>query len=332
MDEKRHKVGIDIGKSSFKFVSEAGAGEIPSYMARGRLTQVMNDPTARPSMISYHGADWILGEDATLGSSFSWKTDEEKGDERNLLFILLILERLGITNADIVIGLPVGAAENRKKVEAIKNAFSGEKQAILNSKPRTFNITTRVLAEPLGTYFSLVIDEEYKPVRLSPYFHDQMAVIDIGYRTVDIVTLQNGKVADVRASTMSGMVNLFEKVWKMIEAEYGILQWRDKVRIYDDIVHHFGSTALKANSDAISPSFWGRISELKKQLANDIADEVRSILSNMRPDRMLITGGGGLLLKEELQGNIRQLTFHPNPRFANAIGFYRAAQIAGQDS
>ncbi len=131
---------------------------------------------------------------------------------------------------------------------------------------------------------------------------------------------------------MSGMVNLFEKVWKVIEAEYGILQWRDKVRIYDDIVHHFGSTALKANGEAISPTFWGRISELKKQLSNDIADEIRSILSNMRPDRMLVTGGGGLLLKEELQDNIRQLTFHPNPRFANAIGFYRAAQIAGQDS
>jgi hypothetical protein len=52
----------------------------------------------------------------------------------------------------------------------------------------------------------------------------------------------------------------------------------------------------------------------------------------MRPDRMLITGGGALLLKDDLQNNIRQLTFHPNPRFANAIGFYRAAQIMGQDT
>src|ERR1700690_2304419 len=160
MDETRKKVGIDIGKSSFKFVSETGTGEIPSYMARGRLTQVMNDPSSRPSMISYHGADWILGEDATLGTNFSWKTDEEKGDERNLLFILLILERLGITNADIVVGLPVGVAENRKKVEGVKNAFSGEKEAVLNGKPMTFSIKTRVLAEPLGTYFSLIIDEQ----------------------------------------------------------------------------------------------------------------------------------------------------------------------------
>jgi hypothetical protein len=131
---------------------------------------------------------------------------------------------------------------------------------------------------------------------------------------------------------MSGMVNLFEKVWKAIEAEYGILQWRDKVRIYDDIVHRFGSTALKANGEIISPRFWEIISELKSQLANDITDEIRSILSNMRPDRMLVTGGGALLLKDELHNNIRQLTFHPNPRFANAIGFYRAAQIMGQDT
>ncbi len=332
MSDKRKKVGIDIGKSSFKFVSEKGAGEIPSFLARGRLKQVMHDTLSRPSMISYGGADWILGDDATLGTNFSWKTDEEKGDERNLLFILTILERLGITDAEIVIGLPVAAAESKKKVEEVKSAFSGVKEAMVNGKPRIFTIKTSVLAEPLGTYFSLVIDEQCRPITISPFFHDQMAVIDIGYRTVDIVTLQGGKLADVRASTMSGTVNLFEKVWKAVEADYGILQWRDKVRIYDDIVHRFGSTVLKANGEIVSPKFWDRISELKEELAKDISDEIRSILSNMRPDRMLVTGGGALLLKDELVNNIRPLTFHPNPRFANAIGFYRAAQIMTEDT
>lgn len=326
------RIGIDIGKSTCKFVSRLGIGEIPSYIARGRLEQVISDPTSRSSMIRYRAADWIVGEDAVLGTNFSWKTDEEKADERNLLFILMILARLGITAADIVVGLPVSAAENNRMVNSVKSMFSGVKEAEINGKPMTFNIKTSVLAEPLGTYFSLILDENFKPLNTSPFFYDRMAVIDIGYRTLDIVTLQGGKLSTAKDSTMSGTVGLFEKAWKLIETDHGMLQWQDKVRIFNAISNNFGKTALKANGEYASPAIWERITGLREQLAKDIAGEVRSILSGMRPDKMLVTGGGAILLKDDLLKNIRQLSFHPNPRFANAIGFYRAAQIQGNTS
>lgn len=332
MDKSFKRVGIDIGKSCVKYVSEHGAGEIPSYVSRGTLTQVINDPLTPSSAIHYEGADWILGADALLGNNFSLKTDEGKSDPRYLLFIQHILAKYGIENAEIVVGLPVSLAESKKMVAAVKEMFSGRKEAVVNGKPMTFFIKTHVLPEPLGTYFSMILDENGRTIKTSPFFHERIGIVDIGFRTLDIVTLQGGKTAAMKVSTMNGTISFFEKVWKLIEYHHGMLQWTDKVRILHDVAINFGKTSLRANGEYISPAIWEKIAELRAQLALDISDDVKSVLSSLKPDKMLITGGGALLLKDDLTRHMRQIFFHPNPRYANAIGFYRAANLIAESS
>lgn len=139
------KVGIDIGNSSVKYFSDRGSGEIPKFRAGGRLSQIIADPGAQLSAVRYDGEDLILGEDAVLGTNFVWKTDEEKSDEMNIPFILLALARRGITDADIVFGLPVSTATNRHKVEKVKEIYSGTKYAIINEKSMTFTIRANVM-------------------------------------------------------------------------------------------------------------------------------------------------------------------------------------------
>ncbi len=154
-----------------------------------------------------------------------------------------------------------------------------------------------------------------------------MAVIDIGYRTVDIVTLQGGTLAAVKDSTLSGTVTLFEKVWKELSHEYGMLKDNEKVKVYDHISNRVSASGgFRINGEEVGEKFWEKVAGFKAQLARDIYDEMKSILSNISPDRMLITGGGAILLRDELSSIDKKLTFHENPRFANAIGFYRAAK------
>jgi hypothetical protein len=100
----------------------------------------------------------------------------------------------------------------------------------------------------------------------------------------------------------------------------------EEVKIHRNIVNHFGSAALKINGEFVQPDFWKRAAQYKAQIAKDITDEIKVVLSEIRPDRILLTGGGALLLQNELMNNNSHFVIHQNPRFANVIGFYRAAK------
>jgi hypothetical protein len=326
------KVGIDIGNSSIKYFSDLGYGEIPTWRARGEITQIVPDANSQLSAIRYNGESLILGEDAVLGTNFMWKTDEEKNDEQFYTpFILLALARMGITNADIVLGLPVSTAASKKKVDRVKEAYSGTKEAFISGRTITFTTRASVMAEPLGTYLSLVLDENNRYIKNSPFLQDQVAIVDIGYRTVDFVILDRGKLATTHTS-MSGMVQLFDGIKSFLEIEYGKMRPNEEVRIYNKIINHFGVATLKIAGEHVRPDFWKRASELKSQMARDLSDEVRVFLSKIRPDKVMLTGGGALFLKDELMNNNRNFQIHHNPRFANVMGFYRAAKTMPEET
>jgi hypothetical protein len=320
-----HKVGIDIGNSSVKYHCDFGSGEIPTWRSRGKITQVIVDPNAPLSSIRYNGEDLLLGEDAVLGQNFMWKTDEEKCDDFYVPFILLALARMGITQADIVLGLPVSTAASKKKVEKVKEYYTGTKEAIVNDKAITFNIRANVMSEPLGTFMTLIYDENSRYMKTSPYLLGELALIDIGFLTCDYIVLNRGKLAQTHTS-MSGMYQFFEKVKSDLENEYSKMRPNEEVRIYNQIVNHFGTAQLKIGGDFVRPDFWKRAEQYRAQLAKDLAEEIRIVLTKMRPDRVMLTGGGSLFMKDELMNHNRHLMIHNNPRFANVIGFYRAAK------
>ena len=83
----------------------------------------------------------------------------------------------------------------------------------------------------------------------------------------------------------------------------------EEVRIHKSIVNHFGAAALKINGEFVLPDFWKRAAQYKAQTAKDITDEIKVLLSEIRPDRILLTGGGALLLQNELLSNNRHFAF-----------------------
>lgn len=324
------EIGIDMGRAEVKFSSAAGVGSFSSYNARGIAKRILPaDGNGSPSIaVKVDGIDWILGADAIMGTNFVWQTDENKVSERSKLIIPAVLGPLGITDADIVIGLPVSLADNEKVCKKAKQLFSGECQATVNGRDMAFRVSARVVAEPVGTYLSLVLDEHARPLTSSPFYRDQMTVVDIGFSTVDIITIRSGVLAAAKASTLSGTVTLFEKSWKLLEQNHGMLKANEHVKVYETITKNFGAANLRINGEYVSPGFWNEIAKLKQQLARDIVDDVRGVIGNSRPDHIVVTGGGALFLREELLATEKSLTIHPNPRYANSIGFYRAA-LAG---
>jgi hypothetical protein len=278
----------------------------------------MTDGSAPTITVRYDGVDYVLGEDATLCRGFSWKSDEVKGEIRNLIFVLAVLGHVGMTDAEIMVGLPVSTFDREK--ERIKNLFSGQKEAVINGVPTIFNIFTWVTREPLGSYFALVLNHDGNTDRLSPYFRKLTAIVDIGYRTVDIVTMSQGRMTESRKSSLSGTTMIFDRLWALLEKDHGMLKANEIVELYNQITRGNSTPMIKGLP---SPSVGEHLRVLKAELAQEITDFVSSVLSELAPSITVFTGGGALFLKDELQALNRNITFHPNSRYANAIGFYR---------
>jgi hypothetical protein len=318
-----HKIGMDLGKSHIKYQAATGTGEIPAWLSRGRITQVIGHGSG-PAGIKYQGQDYIIGRDAILGSGFSWSATETKDDLRNLLFALYVLGSLGVNEADMVIGLPVSAAGSPAAVERIKLLLNGTHEVVIGDRPASITIRAGVLAEPLGTYFSLCLDVEGRPVS-SSYFNELVGIADIGYRTLDIITIEEGKLSTTgKDSTLSGIAVLFSRVCKMLEADHGMLRPHEIEKVHTWLTGGC-QEPIKIGGVPMRSDMPTEVARFRAEFAGQIMDEVQSLLSGIRPDRIVMTGGGAALLRTDLSKINPNLTFHPNPRYANAIGFYRAA-------
>ncbi len=320
-------LGIDMGKSSIKYCCANGVGEIPNLIAKGKLIKVISGPDLTTFAVNFEGEDYVVGDEAPLCKTFKPDVTEKKATKENLVLILSVLAKLGITHAEMVVGLPVATMEHEKG--PVKKLFSGPKEAVINGKKMAFEIKTNVVSEPVGTFFSLSLDDNLRRIYSSNYFNDRdtTAIIDIGYRTVDTIILQRGTLAESRDSSLSGALTLFQKAYKLFSAQFGMLTENEKIKIRNAITHNFGSTTLTMAGKFVTSAQWNEIKAYKKDLSKEIIGDIKNVLVSIRPDRVIMTGGGALLLRDELIEEDASLVFLPNPRFANAIGFYRASMI-----
>jgi hypothetical protein len=315
-------VGLDLGKSSIKHVTAISQGEIPALLSTGRIVNVMGTQNGNGA-IRYKGNDFIVGREAVLGTGFSWSAAEQKDGVRNLIFALAVLGSQGITDADMVVGLPVSQANSTAMVNRFKALLGGRHEVVVSDRMMMIEINVSVVAEPLGTYFSLVIAPDGRMIGSSPYLAELVGIVDVGYRTVDVVALDGGSLATTRDSTLSGIAVLFSAIVNLLEQDYGKLRPNEITKVHTWLI---GSCQepLTIAGKSVRADLASEVAHLKTDLAGRILDEVGSVLSAIRPNKLIVTGGGAALLRSELLRIKPELTFHPQPRMANAIGFYRA--------
>ena len=107
----KKNLSIDMGVSTIKFYSEeGGVGEIPSFLAKGNLSNISGEGDGQTIIATYGGVDYVIGEGAQYCRSFSLKTDEVKSETKNLIFILAALATTGAPkDVSLMVGLPVGS-------------------------------------------------------------------------------------------------------------------------------------------------------------------------------------------------------------------------------
>lgn len=202
---------------------------------------------------------------------------------------------------DIVTGLPVAQYKNQKdELKAMLQSLRLNRIEVNNQK-RTI-IINRVEIFPQGAG-ALYCTEIFGDVVL----------VDIGGRTVDICNFEiiGGKRKLTKHSTIyEGTLNLYSKIINLINSKYEV-----------DLKLEDGEKILRHGLE-----IYGEKQDLSF-LKNIIQEHCERILKELtlnypiKTSKVVLVGGGAMLLKPAIEKKIPNCTLIPNAQFANANGF-----------
>lgn len=320
-----HKVGIDLGKSSVKFTCNGTViMEFHPLLAKAGTTGPFVQMDYGTLEVGLDGGSWLVGESATLGLASRWVTDEHKAGKDMLIMVLAALGRMGL-QGDVALCTGVPAALWRSDGAALGDVLAGEHHYTLNRRSRSVTLSdVMVLPEPLGSYFACVLGPD-GTVADKGLASEPVAVVDIGYRTVDIVLVERGRIVeDVILSSGHGLVTAFNRIYSLVASSVGVLSDGEKAEIFQSLVK---ATPLRLKGTSIRNGLYQKLLEARPEVADHVEADIRSALGGAEYRTLLMTGGGAEWLKDLLKPRFPGARWVEEARLANARGFYRYAVL-----
>ena len=180
-----------------------------------------------------------------------------------------------------------------------------------------------VVPHPLGTFTSLIMDHEGR-LRESEYQQKKIAIVDVGFRTTDIMVMASGRFCNRGSGTIEmGMANGFEMVAGKLYRETGTVP--DLNRLYRAI--RMGFIRIEDQEYNLKK----RREEMYRHLSSALADRINyGLKDDWDIERVLLTGGGASDIAEELalliDGEVVLIEHDQDVRLGNAQGQLRLAR------
>jgi len=244
----------------------------------------------------------------------------------------------GFTDGVIMaVGLPVqlllGDGENRRIVRGIAKNLEGEHKWVFDSQ-RFGMFISKVnckVAQPLGSFFEWGLDCNGVWQRAKNDATAPVAVIDMGYNTIDCLVSSGGQISSHTRGDTIGMRRACELATALVSRAYG--------QVYLSL--HEADTMLREylkNGDAYAyvggqqVSTSGACRDALESVASDALNFAERTLGRRATQyRILLTGGGGAALFEMFSKHYRQAELLYQPVTANARGLLKVAtSIAGR--
>jgi plasmid segregation protein ParM len=244
----------------------------------------------------------------------------DKVDETiKLLTALGILASHGVNTIDVLVtGTPV--EEYHLIKDKIQNDFKRTYNYEFRGKKHTSHIKeVLVIPQGAGDYYDSILSENGEIIqeKVSP----KSVIINIGYRTTEIVTMNYGKFSRAESTTLYTATNSFHKeLRRLLAKEYGI---RKNLTQIDDI-YRSGKVFIKGKETDISPLK----EEAIRHHIGSIIGEIPMWVNTDDIHSILLSGGGcrGLrsFFTKEFDGRI---TILKKPEFGNARGYYKYGRL-----
>lgn len=235
-----HILGLDMGYSGIKCFHETGNFVFPNFCKKivgpifGELNKhdmVYED--LETSML------YFVGEKAIKGLDQDDPVSNAMFDRTHYLsesFIIAFETALGMSfwdtetdgsNVFLQTGLPPEYL--KRDTMYLHKVMDGRHKFALTigNERKEFDITLRadqidVMSQPMGTYYSVVINDEGKIMpNIKEYSGSRFMVFDGGFGTLDKFLIENNNLVDTETSTNLGMKRVFEETIKLIQKNTG---------------------------------------------------------------------------------------------------------------
>ena len=338
------RVAIDIGYGFVKAMNEKGATiRFPSIVAIDRSTKMRNILKFQPEDYTVKiwdkadgaenvdGRSFLVGDAAMVGGS-GIRTWEDKAVENTNLKTLIATAAALLGDGeeiDLAVGLPLMYYRVQKDdvtqlLRQMDVEVAIEEQLAKKVKIRS----VYVFPQGAGAYYAacLTIDGD---VRNPHLVNSPVGLIDIGYRTTDILVMAKGKKGLMPREDLSGGIDVGMKhAYHMIQNEVEEVVNKtvdffaiEKAILWDNdkFLHRNLEMSLKEYELLAYEELAQQIAAKVKMRWGDELDSLSAVI---------IAGGGGEVLQPYLKLAFPSLITIENAAFANVEGFLAAQGLS----
>jgi plasmid segregation protein ParM len=334
-------VGSDLGYGQVKalsgdlrvkFLSAVGT-PISDF---GRVAAITSEDELLQSLtITYEGKKYYIGHNAIINSRngrLTLRQNKAESDDNKIKFItslaLLTREDQEYGEFDIITGLPVLEYKNQK--DALYNMIYSDGKPFeftMHYGPKEIKkvIKTnyvKVISQGEGAFYDFVLDNKggIIPERAAQV-NGLVMVVDPGYRTTDIVTMENGRYIEPLSDQFNKGVNQIHQ--EMLRLVMERLNIKKELKDMDEIAR---SGKLYHNMHEYNLS--KIIADAAKPFAEDLIESLITVSNDQlgSMQRLILTGGGSEIIHpfvKELLDGIIEVELMPGAEFCNVSGYYK---------
>jgi plasmid segregation protein ParM len=326
------QIKILSGETTFKFLSAVGT-PISDF---GRVAAVTGLQELLESLtITFEGQKYYVGHNAIVNSrngKLSLRQNKAENNDNKIKFItslaLMTAEDQEYAEFDIITGLPVLEYKNQKDklynmIFNYGRPFEFEMHYGPKKVKKTLKINNiKVISQGEGAFYDYILSHSGNiiPERAAEVGGTVM-VVDPGYKTTDIVTMENGRYIEPLSDQLNKGVNeVHKEILRLIMERLNI---KRELKDLDDIVR---SGKLFHNRQEYNVS--KIIADAAMPFAEDIVENLYTIsngdLGSMQ--KVILTGGGAEIIFPYVQKLLEEtieVSLMDNAEFCNASGYYK---------
>lgn len=334
-------VGIDLGYGQVKIYSNefmekfiSAIGTPISNFNRPAAVITKNELLNRLA-ITWNGQIYYAGHNAitnTRNARLTLRQDKTATDHNvvKLLTALALLteEDQELAVFDVITGLPV--LEYKHGADALKAVLiNGGKHFTFDMHygPKTVkkNIKIRqceVISQGEGAFYDFVLNKSGNIIEArEKLVGGKVMVVDVGYRTTDIVSMENGGYIETLSDQLNkGANSIHQEVLRLIMDR---MQIKKELKEMDDIVrtgelfHNTKKYDINKILDDVAAPFAEDIVENLHIISNDQLGSVHQVI---------MTGGGSEIIYPFAAAHLKgivETSMMENAEFCNASGYYK---------